>query len=68
MIKIDMWYNDNYEKATKVDCFFNDLECNYSGNIYINDKYVGDYIADSLQEVENKFNFLTKKGNKNNEE
>lgn len=51
MIKIDMWYNDKKEQATGLDIWFNDLGCFYSGNITIFDKIVGDYYADSVQEI-----------------
>lgn len=51
MIKIDMWYNDKKEQATGLDIWFNDLGCFYSGNIKIFGKTVGDYYADSVQEI-----------------
>lgn len=51
MIKIDMWYDDKKEQATGLDIWFNDLGCFYSGNIKIFGKTVGDYYADSAQEI-----------------
>ena len=51
MIKIDMWYGDKKEQATGLDIQFNDLGCFYSGNIRIFGKMVGDYYADSVQEI-----------------
>ncbi|MCD7862847.1 MAG: hypothetical protein LUG61_04900 [Lachnospiraceae bacterium] len=47
---IDMWYGDKVENATKIDICFSDCDAQYRGNIYINDKAVGDYqTADSLK-------------------
>ena len=61
MIKIDMWYNDKKEQATGLDIWFNDLGCFYSGNITIFGKIVGDYYADSVQEIEEAFPHLKEK-------
>lgn len=63
MIKIDMWYNDKKEQATGLDIWFNDLGCFYSGNIEISGKTVGDYYADSVQEICEAFPHLKKKIN-----
>lgn len=54
-MKIDMWYNNNIAEVTKLDVFFSDMDCVYRGNIYIGEKCVGDYEADTLQEIEKKF-------------
>lgn len=51
MINIDMWYEDKKEQATRLDIYYNDLGCFYTGNIYIFGKIVGDYYADSIQEI-----------------
>lgn len=51
----DMWYGNKIEDVTKIDIFFSDLDCLYRGNIYINDKCVGDYTAEDTQEIEKKF-------------
>ena len=61
MIKIDMWYNDKKEQATGLDIWFNDLGCFYSGNITIFNKIVGDYYADSVQEICEAFPHLKEK-------
>ena len=58
MIKIDMWYDDKKEQATGLDIWFNDLGCFYSGNIRIFGKIVGDYYADSVQDIEKAFSHL----------
>lgn len=63
MIKIDMWYDDKKEQATGLDIWFNDLGCFYSGNIRIFGKIVGDYYADSVQEICEAFPHLEKKIN-----
>ena len=63
MIKIDMWYNDKKEQATGFDIWFNDLGCFYSGNIKIFGKTVGDYYANSVQEIFEAFPHLEKKIN-----
>lgn len=48
MINIDMWYEDKKEQATRLDIYFNDLGCFYTGNIYIFGEIAGDYYADSI--------------------
>lgn len=58
MIDIDMWYDDKKEQATGLDIRFNDLGCFYSGNITIFGKTVGDYYADSVQEIKEAFPHL----------
>ena len=51
------------EQATGLDIWFNDLGCFYSGNIRIFGKMVGDYYADSVQEICEAFPHLEKKIN-----
>ena len=63
MIKIDMWYNDKKEQATGLDIWLNDFGCFYSGNITIFNKIVGDYYADSVQEICEAFPHLKEKIN-----
>lgn len=58
MINIDMWYEDKKEQATRLDIYFNDLGFFYTGNIYIFGKIVGDYYADSIQEITESFPHL----------
>lgn len=60
MIKIDMWYEDKKEQATRLDIYFNNLGCFYTGNIYIFGEIVGDYYADSIQEIKEAFPHLAK--------
>jgi hypothetical protein len=59
MIKLDMWYDDKPKQATKVDIFFNSSYSQYSGNIYKNEKFIGDYVADTVQDIQKKFKHLT---------
>lgn len=63
MIKIDMWYDDKKEQATGLDIWFNDLSCFYTGNIEIFGKTVGDYYADSVQEIREAFPHLARRIN-----
>lgn len=61
MIKIDMWYSDKKEQATSLGIYFNDLGAFYTGNIRIFGKLVGDYYADTVQEIQEAFPHLAKK-------
>lgn len=54
-IKIDMWYGDKKEEADKIDIFFNDLDCMYSGNIYKNGRIIGDYFCNDSAVLEKLF-------------
>lgn len=47
----------------KIDIWFNDLGCFYSGNIKIFGEIVGDYYADSVHEICEAFPHLEKKIN-----
>lgn len=58
MIKIDMWYNDDYKKADKIDITFYPNSCDYRGNIYKDNKMIGDYICNDSIELKCKFNQL----------
>lgn len=44
--------------CTILDIYFNDLGCFYTGNIYIFGEIVGDYYADSIQEITEAFPHL----------
>lgn len=61
MVKIDMWYGDKKEQVTGLDIWFNDLGCFYSGNLCIFGKIVGDYYADSVQEIKESLPHLADK-------
>lgn len=60
MTTIDMWYGDKAEQVTGLDINFNDLGCFYSGNLRIFGKIVGDYYADSVQDIKIAFPHLAK--------
>lgn len=49
---VDIWKEENREKVNSMDCFFNDLSCHYSGNLYADNIPVGDYTARDSAEVE----------------
>lgn len=55
MINIDMWYGNKIEEVTKIDISFYGDSGEYRGNIYINDKIVGDYITKEYKALENTF-------------
>jgi hypothetical protein len=59
-INIDMWYEDKPEQVTGLDIYFNDLGGFYFGNLRIFGKIVGDYYADSVQDIEKAFPHLAK--------
>lgn len=59
MINIDMWYSDKPEKADKIDIFFYPNPGEYRGNIYKNNKIIGDYVATDSLEIENTFSQLS---------
>lgn len=58
MIKIDMWKNDDFRMAEKIDVFFYPSDAQYRGNIYISDVAVGDYVCNDSVELENTFSQL----------
>ena len=55
MIRFDMWHKDDYKTADKIDVFFYPNDGEYRGNIYINNKCVGDYVCNDSVELENSF-------------
>lgn len=60
-INIDMWYNGKPEQVTGLDIQFNDLGVFYSGNLRIFEKIVGDYYADSIEDIKKAFPHLAQK-------
>lgn len=42
-VTIDMWYDDDVSKVDNMDVSFSDADSVYRGNLYINDKVVGDF-------------------------
>ena len=55
MLKIDYWYGHKREDITGVDCWFSDSDCEYRGNIYKENRAIGDYVADDSGDVEREF-------------
>lgn len=58
MINIDMWYGDKPEEVTGINWSFSDTDCVYRGNVYKDDKCIGDYGSDTIQEVQEAFSQL----------
>ena len=58
MINIDIWYGNKIEEVTKIDISFYGDSGEYRGNIYINDKIVGDYSTKEFKALENTFKQL----------
>ena len=58
MINIDMWYGNNIAEVTKIDIGFYDNSGEYRGNIYIDNKTVGDYSTKEYKALENTFKQL----------
>lgn len=59
-VNIDMWYGDKAEQVTGLDINFNNLGGFYFGNLRIFGKIVGDYYADSVQDIKEAFPHLAK--------
>lgn len=51
MIYVDMWHGDRASDADRIDVTFSDAECVYRGNVWINGHIVGDYTANTAQEI-----------------
>ena len=61
MINIDMWYEDKPEEVTGIDWSFSNLDCVYRGNLYKNEKMIGDYVVNTMQEVQKAFPHLAER-------
>lgn len=55
MIKIDMWYEYKPEEVTGINWSFYGYDVVYRGNLYKDEKMIGDYEADTMQEVKKAF-------------
>lgn len=55
MINIDMWYGDDHKEADKIDITFYPNDGVYRGNIYKDEKYIGDYVCNDCLELEKSF-------------
>lgn len=58
MIKIDMWYEYKPEEVTGINWSFYGYDVVYHGNLYKNGKTIGDFTADTMQEVQEAFPHL----------
>lgn len=59
-IKIDMYHGNKPSEADRVTTFWSDGRFTYWGWIFKNGEIIGDFNADSLQDVEKTFNHLRK--------
>lgn len=64
MIKIDMWYEYKPEEVTGINWSFYGYDVVYRGNLYKNWKTIGDFTADTMQEVQEAFPQLSESINK----
>ena len=55
MIKIDMWYENNPEEVTGINWSFYCYDTIYRGNVYKGKNIIGDFTADTMQEVQEAF-------------
>ena len=55
MIKLDFWYKNKVKDVSEVTCYFYPNNGDYRGNMYIDGRVVGDFIATSSEEVTNTF-------------
>lgn len=55
MIKIDMYYNDTYKDADHINIYFNGKDGTYYGNLYKDNKAIGDYVCDNSVQLEETF-------------
>lgn len=58
MIKIDMWHKDDCKTADKIDITFYPNDGEYRGNIYKDNKCIGDYTCNDSIELEKTFSQL----------
>ena len=58
MIEIDMWYGDNHTEADKINVIFYPNDGEYRGNIYKDEKMIGDYVCNDSIELEKTFSQL----------
>lgn len=55
MLNIDMWYNNAVEEVDKITVTFSDIDVMYRGNIYKDNKIIGDYSCNDSVELEKAF-------------
>jgi hypothetical protein len=52
MLKLDMWYDNTPDMIELIDWSFYAGE-GYRGNVYSNDNVIGDFTADTLEDISN---------------
>lgn len=58
MIKLDFWYNDKIKDVDSIDIHFYSNSCYYAGNMFKNNKMIGDYTTNDSLEIEKTFSHL----------
>lgn len=58
MLNVDMWYGDNYMDCDEISITFYPNDCEYRGNIYKDNKCIGDYVCDNSIELRKTFSNL----------
>lgn len=61
MLKIDMWYGDKLSDVDNIDGSWSDLDLIYRGNLYKNNRIIGDYSCGNITELFDKLNSLAVK-------
>ena len=51
MLKLDMWYDNKVEEITDITSCWADLDCEYRGNLLIDNRYVGDFTTDNIDSL-----------------
>lgn len=51
MLKIDMWYGDKLSDVDNIDGSWSDLDLIYRGNLYKNNRIIGDYSCKDITEL-----------------
>ena len=55
MMTIDMWYGNKIQEINGIIINFSDCDCVYRGNVYIDEKIVGDFTTPDSIEIEETF-------------
>lgn len=58
MLKIDMWYGDKLSDVDNIDGSWSDLDLIYRGNLYKNNRIIGDYSCNDISELYKKLDSL----------
>ena len=56
-MRLDFWYGDSLKDVAKVNCNFNDCDCEWRGQMFnTNGDIIGDYSTSDSSEIEKIFN------------